>query len=81
MIVIIIVSLLRHEYAKLQYYDHLFLTQHFCNPDRLRRQRGFINGVGYLANNSFCEFNEEFSEMYTKVINIIRSNQASRNLF
>lgn len=67
---------LHNEFEELKYYNELLLNQHFNVPARRqRRRRGFINGIGYLANDLFGVLDSRFAEQYIKDIETIRRNE------
>lgn len=79
-----IVQQARHDYQEIEYYNDLLLAQHFDIPDRryrrdttqtVRRRRGLIDGVGYLANDLFGVLDSRFADQYAKDIATITKNE------
>lgn len=69
----IIVDQLIHEYKELTYYNELLMNQHL--NEHYRQRRGFINGVGYLANSLFGVLDEHFAEKYSQDIELVKHNE------
>lgn len=63
---------LRHGYEELEHYNSILLGQQM---HRLRRRRGLINGVGYVARSLFGILDKDFAENYQKDIDLIRKDQ------
>lgn len=66
----VILTQLRHGGTELEYYNDVLMGQHLR-----RRKRGFINGVGYLANSLFGVLDQHFAEQYQNDITLIRDNE------
>lgn len=63
---------LRHGYEELEHYNSVLLGQQM---HQLRRRRGLINGVGYVARSLFGILDEDFAEKYQKDIDLIKKDQ------
>ncbi|CAH2083807.1 unnamed protein product [Euphydryas editha] len=72
-----IITQLNHQYTELQYYNELLTSQHFAG--HARQRRGFVDGIGYLANTLFGVLDERFAEQYTRDIQQIRKDEAHLN--
>ncbi|XP_050557832.1 uncharacterized protein LOC126911988 [Spodoptera frugiperda] len=62
---------LTHGYNELEHYNNVLLGQ----QGQVRRRRGLINGIGYVAHSLFGVLDETFAEQYQKDIALIRSDQ------
>lgn len=69
----IILLQLNHSYDELQYYDTMLLSQHF--KESMRKRRGLIDGVGYVANSLFGVLDQRFADKYEKDISLIKENE------
>ncbi|XP_063634789.1 uncharacterized protein LOC134805409 [Cydia splendana] len=69
----VILLQLRHSYDELQHYNKV-LSRHQLKQ-QTRKRRGFINGVGNLANTLFGVLDDRFAQQYQKDISLIRTNE------